>query len=78
VRRYAHGTHAQEGGGMKTRFLFENPDEVQCTLKITMSMKEWCDLRDQLATKWPSARLSSHITDILSKARAVYYAEGTL
>lgn len=34
---------------MKARFMIENPDEVEATLKITMTVKEWTELRDQLS-----------------------------
>lgn len=60
---------------MKARFMVESPDAIEATMKITMSVKDWTDLRDQLAQKWPSSRLSSAITDLLAQARKVYYAE---
>jgi hypothetical protein len=60
---------------MKGRFLAEDPDKIEFTLKITATAKEWTDLRDQLDNKWPSFRLSTMITDLLSKARAVFYEE---
>ena len=63
------------GEEMKARFMIENPQEVECTMKITMSVKEWENLRDQLENKWPSSRLSSAITQVLSEARKVYYAK---
>lgn len=59
---------------MKARYMIEDPDAVEATMKITMTMKEWSDLRDQLEDKWPSSRLSQAITHILSDARRVYYA----
>jgi|GEM_PF-5859864 len=59
---------------MKARFMIEEPREIECTMKITMSMKEWENLRDQLDSKWPSSRLQSAIKQVLSEARKVYYA----
>lgn len=59
---------------MKARFMIENPGEIECTMKITMTMTEWEELRDQLESKWPSSRLSSAITHVLVNARKVYYA----
>ena len=55
--------------------MIENPQEIEATLKLTMSIKEWEDLRDQLENKWPSSRLSDYITDVITQARKVYYAE---
>lgn len=60
---------------MKARFMVESPDEIEATMKITMTIREWTELRDQLANKWPSSRLSSFITDLVMQARKVYYAE---
>lgn len=60
---------------MKARFMMESPDEIEATMKITMSVKEWTDLRDQLQQKWPSSRLQGAITDLLAQARKVYYTE---
>lgn len=63
---------------MKARFMIEEPQSVECTMKITMSVKEWEDLRDQLAAKWPSSRLSESITGILTEVRKVYYGSDNL
>jgi hypothetical protein len=60
---------------MKARFMIEAPDEIEATVKITMSVKEWTALRDQLENKWPSSRLGSAITQVISEARKVYYAQ---
>ena len=60
---------------MRARFMIENPKEIECTMKITMTVEEWEKLRDQLAERWPSARLSSAITQVLIDARKVYYAK---
>ena len=60
---------------MRARFMIETPDEIEATMKITMTVKEWCEFRDQLANKWPSSRLSVAITQVLSEARKVYYAK---
>lgn len=59
---------------MKARFMIEEPGEIQATMKITMAVKEWEELRDQLAQKWPSSRLHSAITSVIIEARKVYYA----
>ncbi len=60
---------------MKVRFMIEEPQEIEATMKITMTVKEWEDLRDQLASKWPSSRLSTCITTLLCDARKVIYAD---
>lgn len=59
---------------MKARLMIENPDEVEATIKLTMSLKQWDELRSQLDNKFPSLRLSMVITDLLSQGRRVFYA----
>ena len=60
---------------MKTRLKCENPESIVYTMTITMTAKEWEDLREQLQQKWPSSRLSSSITDLLAQARKIYWSE---
>ncbi len=60
---------------MKARFMMENPDQIEATMKITMTLAEWTDLRDQLSRDWPSWRLSSFITDLVGQSRKVFYPE---
>jgi len=62
---------------MEARFMIETPDNIQATMKLTMSLKEWGDLRDQLQKQWPSSRLSQAITHVLAAASKVYYAPET-
>lgn len=59
---------------MKARFMIENPDAIEATMKITMTVKEWTELRDQLGGRWPSSRLNSAITHVIIEARKTYYA----
>lgn len=60
---------------MKARFTIENPEEMQATIKITMSVKEWVDLCQQLDNKWPSSRLSAAISHVVYEANKTYSAE---
>ena len=63
---------------MKTRLKCEDPESIVYTMTITMTAKEWEDLREQLQQKWPSSRLSSSITDLLAQARKIYWSEDDL
>lgn len=58
---------------MKTRFMMENPDQIEATLKITMSLKKWDELCGQLKDAYPSWELSAAITDLLAQARKIFY-----
>lgn len=57
---------------MKTRLFVENPDSIEMTLKVTMTVKDWCALRDQLSDSWPSWKLTASINDLLSQARKIF------
>ncbi len=59
---------------LKARYMVESPDEIEMTAKITATMREWCELRDQLENRWPASRLSSVISEMLADARRVFYA----
>lgn len=60
---------------MKALLKCENPETIVYSMTITMTAKEWENLREQLQAKWPSSRLSSSITDLLAQARRIYWAE---
>ena len=64
---------------MQTRLKCEKPDDIEFTVTITMTAKEWEKLRDQLDTmekvaSYPSNRLVYQITDLLAQARKIYWA----
>lgn len=59
---------------MKARLMVENPGKIEMTAKITMSIEQWEELREQLEDKWPAARLSQVITEMLLDAKRVFYA----
>ena len=46
-----------------------NPNEVDFTLEITMKLKDWRKLQDQLKNDHPASILSGRITDM------VYFAD---
>lgn len=58
---------------MEGRFMVEDPKKIVATMKITMPISEWEELRDQLNRKWPSNDLLNLITDLISQARKVFY-----
>lgn len=60
---------------IKARMMVEEPEKMEMTLKLTMNMKEWDDLRNQLNTAYPSWKLSMAITEMLVNARKIYFAK---
>lgn len=61
---------------MDVQFKFENVDDVQATLTVTMTVGEWRALKTQLAvTEHPSWRLGNAIRDVIYKAETTFYAD---
>lgn len=62
---------------MRSRFMFENPDELEATMKITMAVGEWVKLRDQLVNShaWPSCDVAQAITALVTDARRTFYKD---
>lgn len=60
---------------MKARFALDKPDAMEATIHITMTLKQWRELQEQLVNVYPSWELSSVITDVLMQAGLVFYAD---
>lgn len=63
--------------GISSRFKVENPDSIVMTLTMSMTVKEWTELRDQLSQNgsaaWPAWQVQAHITDLIAQARKIYW-----
>ncbi len=57
---------------MRTKFYLDNPDDMQATMEITMSVKEWKELKEELSDKYPSWQLSSSIMSLICQAEKVF------
>jgi hypothetical protein len=53
---------------MRGWFNIANPDAIECDLTLRMTLSEWKVLAKQLPEQWPSHRLSSMISDLVSRA----------
>lgn len=62
---------------MKVQFAVADPDDTEATLSITMRLKDWKGLRKQLASQYPSWKLSQAITDVIHHAQQHFYSEAT-
>jgi len=60
---------------MKAILTMEDPGNIEATMKITMTLEAWTNLRDQLQDKWPSSDLSCTINDLIMQSRKVFYPE---
>ena len=62
---------------MRTTLSFGRPDELEATMQITMEVKTWRALRDQLKglpDDWPSYSFVTQVEEVISKAEAVFYS----
>lgn len=63
---------------MKAVLRTTNPDSIEMTLTITMEVRDWKRLRDQLESDYPGWRLSSAIRSLINKAESHFEEEGTM
>ncbi len=58
---------------MKARFNATNPEEINFSMNLTMSLKEWEQLRDQIHDKYPGFELASVISNMVVQANKSYW-----
>ncbi len=74
VEKFLRGIKSEGEVMIKAKYRVENPDKIVMTAEISMTMNEWCELREQLENKWPATQLSSVISEMITDARKVFYA----
>lgn len=57
---------------IKGKFYMDKPEEMDCTIVITMPLKDWESLREGIQDKYPSSQLKRIITDLVSAAGKVF------
>lgn len=60
---------------MRGAFQLKNPDAMEATLSLTMTVREWKNLRDQLPTAYPSWKLGSLIEKTVGSASLIFHEE---
>lgn len=58
--------------GAKGRLEATDPDSIEFTLSLTMSLKQWRELQGQLSSSYPSWKLSAMITKMIALATERY------
>ncbi len=59
---------------MRAIFKFIQPNDVEATMSITMTVGQWRALRDQLSgSQHPGWKLRSTIIDLLAEADRTFY-----
>ena len=58
---------------MRAKFFLTNPMDREFTIQMTMPLKEWVALRDQLQVgKWPSSQMSGAINEVVSAGQKFF------
>ena len=60
---------------MRATLRLTDPDDMDATMTLTMKLKHWKELRDQLADRWPAADLTSAISSIVTKAERHFWPD---
>lgn len=50
-----------------------NPDNIEVTMSITMTIGHWKVLREQMGTEWPAWDVGRQIRDTISKVENVIF-----
>ncbi len=58
---------------MKTALRVTNPDDIVMELTVSMSLKHWKELQQQLPAGWPAWELSRTINDMVGQANKQFY-----
>lgn len=53
---------------MNVKFTATQPDNIEMTVSLTMPLKNWRLLSQQLSTAWPSSELSMDIDSVVRQA----------
>lgn len=60
---------------MRSTFSIQDPDKIVATMTLTMPLKEWKQLKEQLSRDWPSYDFSRQISDLVGLAEKQFYAQ---
>lgn len=60
---------------MHAKIKIHDPSQVKCTMELTMELREWVMLEQQLIKQCPSIQFSSKIITIIRMAIQEFFAE---
>lgn len=59
---------------IRGNFSVINPDDIQCEMTVTMSLKEWKQIAASLGDAYPDWQLKGIITDLVMMAEKQFYS----
>ena len=60
---------------MRGTYKIQDADNIDCTLTVTMTVKQWEELSEQLNETYPSWQLSSMVNKMTREARQTIFAD---
>lgn len=60
---------------MKAAWRYNNADDIEATVTITMSLGKWRSLQEAIGTKYPAWEFANIISDVVRKASALITSE---
>lgn len=60
---------------MTSKFTPSNPDKIEMTLSLTMSLYEWKQLKAQMSNEWPSWEIGGKIRSMIDQASTSFYPQ---
>ena len=52
---------------MNATYAIQQPGKIEVTMEMTMSLRHWKELSDQLSAAWPSSDLDRAICELVQK-----------
>ena len=62
----------------KINYKLADPMNAEATMAITMKLKEWEDLKKEIADKYPGWQLREAITKVIEKAKKTFEEDANL
>jgi hypothetical protein len=60
---------------MKAKFKLDDVRELNATMEITMPIRTWIELRDQLNQAYPSWKFRAVVDELITKAEREFFEE---
>lgn len=60
---------------MKAIIKIANPENVEVSMTITMTLEAWKRLREEISNIWPGWQLRGMITDMITKAQTQFTSQ---
>ena len=60
---------------MRYRFSLDNPDDMRATLTITLTIKDWKAVAEEMGTTHPAWKVTAAIREMITRAETKFFGE---